>query len=193
VDEADIGKTFAAKHYCKRNRNAVYIDASQVKSRQRFVRHLAREFGVGHQGRYADVYDDLVFLVKTLETPLVVIDEAGDLSYPAFLELKALWNATSGHCGWYMMGADGLKAKVERNIRGQKVGYTELFSRFGSRFQKVSPNGAEALREFKQSQLATMALANGWEEKDLRKLWASTGGSLRRLVIETHKKKGGAA
>ncbi len=44
-------------------------------------------------------------------TPLVVLDEAGDLQYEAFLELKALWNATEMCCGWYMMGADGLRRR----------------------------------------------------------------------------------
>ena len=79
-DLTDIGKTYTARQYVKTHRNAVYVDCSQVKSRQKLLRGIAREFGVGCTGRLADVYNDLVFYLKTLTRPLVILDEAGDLS-----------------------------------------------------------------------------------------------------------------
>ena len=138
-DLSDIGKTYTAVHYAKTHKSVVYVDCSQVKSKQKLVRYIAKEFGVGGTGRYSDVYDNLVFYLKTLPTPLIILDEAGDLDYTAFLEIKALWNATELACGWYMMGADGLKEKIRRSIDGKKVGYTEIFSRFGKRYGKVVP------------------------------------------------------
>ena len=109
-DIPNIGKTFTARYYVKSHRNAVYVDCSQVKLK--LVRKIASEFGVDSKGRYSDVYDDLVFYLRSIETPLIVLDEAGDLQYEAFLELKALWNATERCCAWYMMGADGLKCSA---------------------------------------------------------------------------------
>ena len=103
------------------------------------IRSIAQGFGVGSTGRYADVYSDVVFYLKTLPTPLIVLDEAGDLEHSAFLEIKALWNATEHFCGFYMMGADGLEARMRNSINYKKVGYTELFSRFGKRYGKVVP------------------------------------------------------
>lgn len=35
-------------------------------------------------GRYGDVYEDLVAYLRTIDTPLIVLDEAGDLQYEAF-------------------------------------------------------------------------------------------------------------
>ncbi|MGV4459887.1 ATP-binding protein, partial [Ornithobacterium rhinotracheale] len=110
-DLAAIGKTQKEKQYVKENRNAIYIYFSQVKSKQKLIRKIAQEFVIIYTGRYADVYEDLFFYIKQLEMPLVILDEAGDLDYPEFLELKALWNATEYACGWYMMGADGLREK----------------------------------------------------------------------------------
>lgn len=92
-DMANIGKTFTALYYVKGHRNAVYIDCAQVKSKQRLIRKIAKEYGVSSNGRYVDVYDDLVYYLRSIETPLIILDEAGDLQYEAFLELKALWNA----------------------------------------------------------------------------------------------------
>ena len=56
IDEAGVGKTHAAKEYVKTHANSIYIDCSQVKSRQLLIREIARKFGVNPRGRYADVY-----------------------------------------------------------------------------------------------------------------------------------------
>ena len=126
-DLPNIGKTFTARWYVNEHRNAVYVDCSQVKTKRAMVRKIANEFGLDGAGKYQDVYEDLVYYLRSMERPLVVLDEAGDLQYEAFLELKALWNATEMCCGWYMMGADGLAAKINRNVEGKKVGYAEIF------------------------------------------------------------------
>lgn len=186
-DSADIGKSFAAKHFAKENSNVAYIDCSQHKTKQRLVRAIAREFGLQNTGRYLDVYEDLVFYLRSGVLPLVILDEAGDLDYPAFLELKALWNATEHACGWYMIGADGLRAKIEANLGRKKVGYTEIFSRYGSRYQKVSPEGREDAEAFKRKQVNLIAKVNGVD--DTQALYARTQGSLRRIYIEIQKLK----
>lgn len=187
-DMADIGKTFTAKYYARNNANAVYIDCSQYKSKQKLIRKMAQEFGVGSTGRYNDVYEDLVFYLRSQINPLIILDEAGDLQYNAFLELKALWNATEYACGWYMLGADGLKVKIDRNINHKKVGYTEIFSRFGNRYQRVTPHGSESIKDWKLRQTALIAKANSGGV-DAKKLFARTQGSLRRIYIELTKQR----
>ena len=187
-DLADIGKTHTAKCFAKMNKNTVYIDCSQVKSRQKLIRQMAKELGLGCNGRYSDVYGDLVFYLRSIPNPLIILDEAGDLDYPAFLELKALWNATEGCCGWFMMGADGLKAKIESNLGRKKIGYTEIFSRFGAAYQKIVPDGKEASLEFINMQIALIAKINN-KNADIKKVIARANGSLRRVKIELQKQK----
>jgi DNA transposition AAA+ family ATPase len=185
-DVTDIGKTYSARWYCKNNKNAWYIDCSQVKSKSALIRAIAKEGGLNSTGQYQDVYKDLVFYLRSIPNPLIILDEAGDLEYPAFLELKALWNATDRSCGWYMMGADGLKAKIERNRDQLKVGYAEILSRMGNRFQKITPDGSDKT-VFIRQQVNLIGQANGIT--DTSKLWAKTGGSLRRIYIEIQKMK----
>jgi hypothetical protein len=194
-DMADIGKTYSAKHYAANNKGVVYVDCSQVKSKQRLIRHIAKSFGVGSTGRYSDVYEDLVFYLKTLPTPLIILDEAGDLDYTAFLELKALWNAVENACGFYMMGADGLEAKINRSISVKKVGYTEMFSRFGKRYGKVVPAGKEEKEKMLQASAAMIIKANAEARGvsvDVNKVLRKTMGednvpSLRRIYKELTK------
>ena len=86
-DIPNIGKTFTARYYAKGHRNAIYVDCSQVKTKLKLVRKIATEFGVSGNGRYSDVYGDLVYYLRSIDTPLIILDEAGDLQYEAFLEL----------------------------------------------------------------------------------------------------------
>lgn len=186
-DAADIGKTFTAKEYCKSHKNAIYVDCSQVKSKQKLIRFIAKEFGVGHTGRYNDVYEDLVFYLRCIANPIIILDEAGDLDYPAFLELKALWNATERCCGWFMMGADGLKEKMRRSIDCKKVGFTEIFSRYGKRYQRITPDGKADHESFVKLQGALIIKANAPADTDIQKMLARTDGSLRRIYTEITK------
>ena len=80
-DMPNIGKTFTARLYVQTHANAVYIDCSQVKTKLKLVRKIAAEFGVNARGRYADVYDDLVYYLRSIEQPIIILDEAGDLQY----------------------------------------------------------------------------------------------------------------
>ena len=164
-DLPNIGKTFTARCYVQNHRNAVYIDCSQVKTKLKLVRKIAAEFGVDAKGKYSDVYSDLVYYLRSIETPLIILDEAGDLQYEAFLELKALWNATERCCAWYMMGADGLKEKINRSIECKKVGYTEMLSRYGDRYSKVTPDEANDRRAFLNEQARIVATVNARSEE----------------------------
>lgn len=186
-DMADIGKTYTAKIYAKANKNVVYIDCSQVKTRQKLVRQIAQEFGVDHTGKYADVYGDLVYYIQGLENPLIILDEAGDLNYDAFLELKALWNATERSCGWCQIGADGLKEKIRRAITNRKVGYVEIFSRYGKRYQKPMPESSQEADKLTKLQASLIIKANAPAGTDINQMILKTEGSLRRIYNEISK------
>ena len=188
-DMPNIGKTYTARYYVKTHANAVYIDCSQVKTKLKLVRKIAEEFGVDSKGRYADVYDDLVYYLRGIDTPLIILDEAGDLSYEAFLELKALWNATERCCAWYMMGADGLKEKINRSIECKKVGYTEMLSRYGDRYSKVTPDDGKERQRFLMEQAQVVARVNAPAGADPGQIARKSGGGLRRVYTEIEKLK----
>ena len=188
-DIPNIGKTVAAQYHAKTHKNVVYVDCSQVKTKLKLVRKIAAEFGVDSKGRYADVYDDLVYYLRSIETPLIILDEAGDLQYEAFLELKALWNATERCCAWYMMGADGLKEKINRSIECKKVGYTEMLSRYGDRYSKVTPDDGKEREAFLMTQARIVAKANAPAGADIAQIVRKTRGGLRRVYTEIEKLK----
>lgn len=170
VDDCGIGKTYTAKYLVKSLKNCFYIDASQAKTKQQFVRLMARTIGVDDKGRYFEVKANIKYYIKMLPKPVIIIDEAGDLDYSAFLELKELWNATEGACGWYMMGADGLRSKIERGISGKKVGYKELFSRYSEKYTTVVPPDRQERLAFYRKLITDVLSVNMADSTNLNKI-----------------------
>ena len=191
-DEAGIGKTYTAKDYAQRHKNVIYIDCSQVKTRAEVIRYMAQEIGLKNQQRLYEVERTLVLFLQNAKysNPLIILDEVGDLKYEAFLVLKKLWNATEGCCAWYMLGADGLAAKITRGINSKKVGFAEIFDRFGARYQSIVPNG-NTRGSFLDDQASAVIKVNApqyqADAKALKELILKTESHLRRVYIELTK------
>jgi len=181
-DRADIGKTHTAINYALSNANVAFVDCGRNKTKSQFIKAISKEFGLQAAGTYTEIFENLVYYIKTLETPLVILDEFGDLSYPAYLEFKALWNATDKYCGWYAMGADGLRVKIDRLINRNKVGFAEIFSRLGNKYQRITPESDQEFNQFQRKQIAQIGKANKCQ--DIQRLYSKTNGSLRRIPIQ---------
>lgn len=166
VDEPEIGKTFAAKHLARTIKNCFYLDCSQAKTKKVFVQKIAKAIGVDQNGKVADVMENVKYGLNVLDAPVVILDEAGDVEYSVVLLIKELWNATEDSCGWYMMGADGLRRKFESGISSRKVGFRELFSRYSSRFGSIVPLEKESKRTFYRDLITDILDANT-ERKEL--------------------------
>lgn len=149
VDECAIGKTYSALYLSRTLKNCFYLDASQCKKQSEFIRGVAKCMGVDACGTLSDTKETIKYMLKAIQKPIFIIDEAGDLEHKSFMILKELWNATDGCCGWYMMGADGLRTKIQYGKnRSKKEGYKELFSRFSSKYGSIVPTGKEDRMSF---------------------------------------------
>lgn len=164
VDDCAIGKTYSAKYLSRTLKNCFYVDASQAKTKILFARTLAKCIGVDNAGTYADVKQNIKYYLNAIPNPIVIIDEAGDIEYPAFVDLKEYWNATDGSCGWYMMGADGLEKKVKEGIKHKTGSYREIFSRFSDKFSFSVPKGKQEKISFYR-QLITDVLSVNMTDK----------------------------
>lgn len=181
-DKCDIGKTIAAEEYMRNNKNVVYVDCSQYKKPKSLVKTIARLFGVDTKGTLEVVEQRLKFhLNNVINNPLIILDEYGDINKECYMEVKSIWNGSKGSCAWYALGADGLRAKFEKGIENDVVGYAELFSRFGSRYQNItqSKDWIGRQEEFNQTQISIVAKANGF--KNIQQALVDSQGSLRRL------------
>ena len=86
-----------------------------------------------------------------------------------------------------MMGADGLQEKITRAIEGKKVGYTEMFSRYGDTYSKVTPDDAKEREKFMKAQAAIVAEVNAPSDADINRIVNASKGGLRRVYTEIEK------
>lgn len=190
-DAAGLGKTFTAERYEEDNDNVALVDCSINKTKKRLLNQISREMGIPSTGTPTVIFDRLIYHINNVKTkPLVILDEAGDLDRHAFLEIKALWNATRDSCGWYMMGAVGLKKRIELGTNNEFVGYEEIFDRYGAKFQSITnkEEWGNDIDKFKTLQIAMVAQAN--PEGDLLSVIAGADKSLRNVSKEVKKLRG---
>lgn len=187
VDDCGIGKTYTAKYLSRTMKNTFYIDASQCKTKTLFIQNLSRTIGLEDRGRNSELKANIKYYLRMLPQPIVIIDEAGDLDYDAFLDLKELWNATEGACGWYMMGADGLRAKIQRGIEHKRVGFAEIFSRYSERYTTIVPTDRQERYQFYRKLISDVLSVNMDGRGDINNIVrrclttdGSTIGGLRR-------------
>lgn len=160
VDVCGIGKTACTKNIISNLEDAFYLDCSQAKNKISFTRALAKAIGLDDKGRYVDVKNTIKYYLKLLHNPIIAIDDAGDLEYPAFLDLKEYWNATENFCGWYMIGDDSLREKIDKGLNKKKVGYAAIFSRFSEEFISLTPINPRRKQDFLVKLIGDVASIN---------------------------------
>ena len=148
VDKCAIGKTYSAKYLSQTLPNCFYVDMSQAKKPIPFARALARAIGAEAKGRLVTVKERIKYYLKLLPNPVVIIDEAGDMDITMVSELKEYYNALDGMCGWYVLGANGLRAKINYGIEHETSGYEELFSRLSDKYSTIVPANKDERMEF---------------------------------------------
>jgi hypothetical protein len=122
-------------------------------------------------GTYSETKENIKYYLNMLtDPPIVILDEAGDADRKTFQDLKELWNATDGRCGWYMMGADGLQRKIEEGIRNRPVAFRELFSRFSDKFSCAVPRDRESRKAFYRKLITDVLAANMEDKKKMQEI-----------------------
>ncbi|QKX04857.1 hypothetical protein HN014_07985 [Aquimarina sp. TRL1] len=181
IDDCGIGKSACSRHIVQGMHDSFYIDCSQAKTKQRFVRYIAKVVGINDTGRYHDVKENLKYYINAvLVNPLFVLDDVGYLDYSAFLEIPELWNSTEDRCSWYMIGDESLKKTFERSIENQKKGFRAIKSRFLDEYISFTPKG-EDKRSFLSELYQDVAYANVKDKSKVNKIVKMTLAEDSRL------------
>lgn len=192
-DQAGIGKTHACREFAATRTNAFYINGGSHNTRTRFIRGLAQSMGLESKGsKVEEVVQDIVYYVKSLHNPIIIIDEAGDLENSTYLFLKRLYNELEFHCGFYMVGARGLKRRIESSIRLRRNGFEEVFSRFGGRYITIVPEDTRKRVEWLHGEAEKVCVANGLTDKEkLNAIYSAidTNRDLRYVRIQVLKSR----
>ncbi|MCL2131276.1 MAG: AAA family ATPase [Lentimicrobiaceae bacterium] len=181
--ESGTGKSKIAELYEQGNPNVFLLSCNDYWNRKLFLQELLRVMGRTSNGEtVGEMMSTIVYELKKIENPLIIIDEADKLCDQVLYFFITLYNELEDHCGVVLMATDYLEKKVRRGLRLNRKGYKEINSRIGRKF--ISLKGANI------NDITEICIANGVEEKAVIKdIINDSEGDLRRVKRKVHAYK----
>lgn len=182
--KAGSGKSETAKKYESENKNAFLLSCNEYWDKRWFLRELLGKMGKDHAGMtLPEMMHKAVLLLKSLEKPIIILDEADKLADNVLLFFITLYNALEDHCGIVLMATNFLEKRIRRGVAMEKKGYREIYSRVGLRFIE--------LENTSYSDVEKICVANGIEDTAIiRTISKDCDGDVRRVrrLIFSHKR-----
>lgn len=171
-NKAGSGKTETLEDlYLRSSDDSVaYIQCREWSARQFLLELVEITLGKSKNKSYQTV-DTLLntlidyFNAKSMQKPILVIDEADKLKPAALRTLIPLYNATEYRLGALLAGTENLEKEIKKGVRSEKKGYDEIDSRLGRVF--IHLLGAT------QKQVKAICAANGVTDSTYQEqIWA---------------------
>lgn len=160
ADESEIGKTETLKYMAKTERNCFYVDCTQCKKPNAFIKKLATVVGVSPKGKYDDMKEDTKYYLSLLDEPIVLLDEFGALNKDAKGLVQEYWNGTEGQCSWYAVGGNAYRNQLIKGVTNDKDFFPELFSRFSGNISSIVPKEKHERQDFYKKLVTDVLSAN---------------------------------
>ena len=173
--EAGSGKSLALKAYAEENEEVFVLSCSEYWNKKMFLSELLRVMGKASEGMtVGEMMDDAIRELKSMDYPLLVLDEADKLSDNVLYFFITLYNRLEDECGIVLMATSFLQKRIEKGYRTNRKGYRELYSRVGRKIVTLGNTTA--------TDIAEVCIANGVEEKRLiKQITEDCDGDLRRV------------
>lgn len=178
--DAGTGKTFACKQYTAMHRQVYLLCCNEYWNRKLFLTELLTAMGRDYTGfTVGEMMHEAVRTLKMQETPLLILDEADKLSDQVLYFFITLYNHLEDECGIVLCATNHLEKRINRGIKLNKKGYSEIWSRLG---RKCVP-----LRGVSAADVAAICEANGIASaKEIDSIIADCDGDLRRVKRRIH-------
>ena len=133
--KAGVGKTETAKKYERENKNVFLLSCNEYWDKRWFLRELLAKMGKDHAGlTLPEMMYKTTQLLKSIENPMIIMDEADKLADNVLLFFITLYNELENHSGIVLMATHFLEKRIRRGAAMEKKGYREIYSRVGLRF-----------------------------------------------------------
>lgn len=173
--KAGAGKTETAKKFSTENKNVFLLSCNEYWDKRWFLRELLSKMGKDHAGMtMPEMMHKAVQILKSIESPLIILDEADKLADNVLLFFITLYNELENHCGIVLMATYFLEKRIRRGVATEKKGYREIYSRVGLRFIE--------LEETSYLDIENVCKANGvTENQSIRAIAKDSDGDVRRV------------
>lgn len=128
IGDTGMGKTTTLEAYAQR-KNTFYVVCDKSQKPKQFFSALLREMGISFEGTIHDMVNKLADELNTINSPLVMIDEAGKISHTLMLYLHVVRDKTKKNCGIVLGGMPYFKSNLIKFSNKEKEGYAEFYRR----------------------------------------------------------------
>lgn len=156
IGDTGMGKTTALTTYSMQ-KNTFYIAYDKTLKPKQFFVALLRELGVSFEGSIHDMVNRIADELNQMDSPLVIIDEAGKIVHTMILYLHVLRDKTIKNCGIVLAGMPYFKTNLTKFSNKHKVGYEEFLRRV---------NVWHSLNGLSRNEIKTICESNGITDPD---------------------------
>lgn len=179
-DHAGKGKSNGFKYYDRTNTGVIHLECKASWSKKSFLKNLLIVMGIAPVGTTEEMLETFNVKIKQMDRPLLILDQADKMKDPQLDLFMEFYNDHEGHLGIILSGVKALEKRIDKGVQKDKIGYAEIFSRFGSKYINMHPVGPK--------DVAAICEANGVEDEDLiTTIYDTCGGDLRRVRREVQK------
>lgn len=172
--DAGAGKSHGYKIYERNNTNVLYIECKNYWSKKTYVANLLLAAGVTMEATTELMINNFINIVRRMESPLIILDQADKLKDPMLDLFMDLYNDLDGHCGFVLSGVPALKKRILRGVQHDKVGFREIYSRIGRKFISLDP--------IKLQDVSAICTINGIDDEQfIEDAYSSCDGDFRRV------------
>lgn len=169
---AGTGKTYAARNFAATNPNVFYVCALGDMSKRDLLIALCKAMGLPAAYRSSDMLQSILEKIRTLNNPLIIIDEFDELKDAAMRIFKDVYNTTP--CGFVIIGGKNLRIRITKGCNRSKQSFQEIYSRLGAEFLELSSIDSVAISKVCAAQGVT-------DNNTIKNIVRDAQGDLRRV------------
>jgi DNA transposition AAA+ family ATPase len=128
IADTGMGKTTSLKA-CSKQKNTFMVTVDKTMNAKRLFIYILKALDVSMDGNIHDIMLKTSEELNRLESPLLIIDEAGKLNHVMMLYLHDLRERTHDNCGILLSGMPYFKRNLEKYSEKQKEGCAEFLRR----------------------------------------------------------------
>ncbi len=127
--DTGMGKTTSLMNYSHVTKNTFYVSYDKTMRPRHFFAALLKEMAIQFEGNVNEMVSRIADELNVMDTPLIIIDEAGKITHTMILYLQVLKDKTHLACGYVLAGMPYFKTNLIKLTNKQKEGYGEFYRR----------------------------------------------------------------
>jgi len=129
IGDTGQGKSTALNAYQSMHGNVFKVVVDKTMNAKRLYLHILDTLGVKFDGNIHDVMLKIAEILNDLDSPLLIVDEAGKMNHVMMLYMHDLREYTKGNCGIVLAGMPYFQNNLKKYAEKGKEGCSEFLRR----------------------------------------------------------------